>query len=172
MNLMYNTQAFRFEAEFHEFQGDLGACKSAGFRYDGGPRVWHTSALKVLNKLRQHKPQSGLTITPEAFAVYQRMTETEEKNKAIKKQFKAAVKESKKNISNWLPSDKMYLTAEDVKCPAEAFHRPESKTVSTPHGECIYCGQPTYIYESVDACLWCERDEQKLLNTDGICGYG
>src|SRR5271165_5837314 len=97
MNLRYANS--RFEAEFsQDFQGDLAAVKSAGFKYDSstGYPVWHTIKMPVLLKLRENRPASGITINPDALEIFKLWKEAHEKNEVIKAEVRKLDKERKK----------------------------------------------------------------------------
>ena len=100
MNIRYNQILRRFEAEFSaDFGGDLAAVKVAGFHTDGPPAwAWWTDKIKVLNSLREHKPESGLTINQDAWEVYESLTKMDTKNTEVKQQFAEAKKKAKKKL--------------------------------------------------------------------------
>jgi hypothetical protein len=172
MNIRYNTQTGSFDVEFStDFHGDLAAVKAAGFRYDGASRVWYTNKLAVLNKLRENKPASGLTIAEDAYQAYLRLSEIEAKNAEVRKQF-APIKEEqdkakkirkKKEIHDLVyiavkippkpGQDFDYIGAEDLP-PMPPFEK--AYVPSTPPlTMCLTCYQPTYFYELPNLCLWC-----------------
>jgi hypothetical protein len=96
MNLVYNNG--RFEARFsRDFQGDLDAVKTAGFKPDtsSGAWVWHTAKIPVLEKLRKNRPASGIAIDDATFEKYKELKEQFDKNEEIKKAAKAFEKERK-----------------------------------------------------------------------------
>jgi hypothetical protein len=174
LNIRYNRDRGRFEAEFQEFQGDLATVKAVGFKCDGPPVwCWWTLKVEVLNKLRANKPLSGLTITNEALEVYQKLAEIERKNaevralaapviekeKKAKKERKKKELEEKNYVNIYIPEkpgqDFDYLGAEDLpfKEPLyKTFHRP-----ADPTDICRLCGQPVYFYELPDLCIFCEK---------------
>jgi len=175
MNIRHNSGSF--EAEFStDFHGDLAAVKAAGFRYDGGARIWHTEKLASLNKLRENKPASGLTIAEDAYKAYLRLSEIEAKNAEVRKQF-APIKEKqeklkkerkKKEIHDLiyhavtvppkLGQDFDYVGAEDLP-PMPPF---EFKNPILPHlgPWCYVCAAPVYFYEKQipPTCLFCENN--------------
>ncbi|SRR6266478_2623849 len=171
MNIRWNTVEGRFEAEFSsDFQGDLEAVKVAKFHTDGPPFwIWYAPSpgIAALTRLRANRPASGLTITPEALAVYQPLAQQEEKNDEVKKQLqeqKKKVKKEQKESSkcDWLPPGKDYLGAEDLP-PMPPFISPHLVSKLEPIGVCRVCNQPTYGWPDLnDICLWCEKqaDEQ------------
>jgi hypothetical protein len=174
MNIRYNSGSF--EAEFTtDFNGDYAAVKAAGFRYDGAVRIWHTEKLASLNKLRENKPASGLTIAEDAYQAYLRLTETERVNAEARAQF-APIKEEqdkakkirkKKEVHDQIYTavvippkpgqDFDYVGVEDLP-PMPPF---ESKHAPDPHTGpwCHICAAPVYFYElqNPPTCLFCEN---------------
>ena len=168
MNIRYSSERRQFEAEFsQDFSGDLEAVKEAGFRTTGAPSwLWYAPppGIKALERLRSKKPQSGLTISPDAFAVYRPLAEQWAKNEEIKKAAaeltKANKKEKKKKEqiavgSAAMPDDKMFITAADLPPmpPSENRYTPPPP----PAEKCSSCQAPLYFYESKDLCLFCEK---------------
>lgn len=161
MNIRWNRELSRFEAEFSkDFNGDLDAVKTVKFHTDGAPQwVWWVKSLTSLNKLRKNKPASGLTITPEAFQVYQVLNQQHEASEEIKKQFKQVNKQAvRQRQPDWLPVGKEFLTREDLPPKATVFEMPVSKT-PTPDLKCIECNSPVYFYEypEIPMCSWCDK---------------
>src|SRR5208337_2682462 len=115
MNIRYNQTLRRFEAEFSaDFGGDLAAVKTAGFRTDGPPAwAWHTDKIKVLNSLREHRPESGLSINDDAWNVYESLTKMAEKNEKVKKE---QVQEEQEKIAEpfIVPEGKIWIGPEDL----------------------------------------------------------
>lgn len=157
-----------FVAEFSsDFAGDLEAVKEAGFRTTGKPYwLWYAPppGIKALNRLREKKPTSGLTITPEALEVYRPLAEQDAKNEEIRKAAAELAKENKKEkkkaeqtavATELMPENKIFITAADLP------PMPPSKNPYTPLPPpaelCQSCGQPLYFYESPDLCLFCEK---------------
>lgn len=162
MNIRWNSEQGRFEAEFSkDFNNDLDRVKTAKFKTDGQPNwVWWTKSVQNLNKLRQNKPPSGLTITPEAFEVYKTLQAQYETNQQVKKEFKQANKKAiQARQPSWLPAGKEYLTKEDLP-PMPPFVPPVGTTpMAVPDLKCIECGSPVYFYEfpEIPMCLWCDK---------------
>jgi len=168
VNISWHPTDHVFIAEFSsDFQGDLAAVKEAGFKPLGVPPpwIWHAPSIKALNKLREKRPTSGLTITPEALEVYKPLAEVEAKNDAVKKQLAEQKKELKKKLQkeqkestkcDWLPIGKEYLDAEDL--PQKPSLMSSFIPPSPPDLKCLKCQQPIYFYElqSPPTCLWCE----------------
>lgn len=166
MNIRWDTAERVFVAEFsQDFAGDLEAAKMAGFRPLGVPPpwIWHAPSpgVKALNRLRQNRPKSGLTISPEALVVYQPLAELEAKNEAvraqlaeIKKQRKKSEKEAAKSQPQ-IPEGKAYIEAADL--PPTPLYVPSYTITPVPtSGICEGCGDPTYFYELDNLCLYCE----------------
>lgn len=165
MNLRWNGTFRRFEVEFSsDFQGDLAAVKAVGFKTDGAPEwIWHTQKVTVLQKLRENRPASGLTITPEARAQYTPLAELEEKNAKIKAALAVHTKEQKKKLENakkdanaLVVPEKGYIGAEDL--PPQPVRATAYNPPPPPTTKCIICADPIYFYEKQDppTCLWCE----------------
>jgi hypothetical protein len=166
MNIVWDSSAREFVAEFDDFHGDLEAVKAAGFRTTGPPEWrWHAPSpgIKALNRLRQNRPASGLTISPEALEVYKPLAEIEAKNDAVRKQLAEQKKKVKKEQResakcDWLPVGKEYLEASDLPPmpPMERTYVPPPP----PDLKCRECNQPIYMYEQQNPplCLWCEKE--------------
>jgi len=172
VNIRYSTAYGRFEAEFsQDFQGDLAAVKAAGFKPDTstGAWVWHTAKIPVLQKLRENKPASGLTITPDGLEVFKKLEETHNRNTLIKAEAAKIAKAQKKERKDKeqedetakflvIPDGKIWIDKEDLP-PAppyeSSFVRPPS-----PSLRCITCNDPVYKeFELSDPpiCLYCEK---------------
>jgi hypothetical protein len=175
MNIRYNQILRRFEAEFsQDFQGDLLAVKSSGFKPDtsSGAWIWATQKAAVLNKIRKNKPASGLTITEEAYAAYLPLAETEEKNLEVKKLMKKAQKEAKQ-VSQEPASESGLIEEiwwEKESPPPEPFVSPYPPSPPAEY-QCFVCKGPVYgssldLLEPWPICLWCEKqlDEQSKNN--------
>lgn len=167
MNLRWNSEQYRFEAEFSpDFQGDLAAVKAAGFKTTGAPSwVWHTYKAASLNKLRENRPTSGLTISPEARANFTRLWTVEERNAKVKAELAEHKKQLKKTLriqeqeGNAVPiPEKGWVGKEDlpVKLAITLSIKP-SPPLAGP--KCIVCGDVVAFYEvqNPPTCLWCEK---------------
>lgn len=177
MRIRYNEAMRRFEAEFtSDFNGDLSAVKEAGFKTDGPTSgwIWWTAKIPVLNKLRENKPASGLTITDEAYNVYVVLAERERKNAEAKAEFqkldKVAKKERKQKEQEEattslfsIPEGKLWLDAEDLP-PKSPFVSSLPKPVAIQGPKCHVCGETVAFYELQDppTCLWCEMHPAKV----------
>lgn len=174
MNISWSQSERVFVAEFStDFDGDLQSVKDAGFRTFGPPSwVWYAPApgIKALERLRVKKPNSGLTISPEAFSVYKPLAEQDARNAEIRKAAqelnKANKKQKKKEehttiASELMSDDKMFITAADLPPmpPSEKLYTPPPP----PEERCQSCQAPLYFYESKDLCHWCEIQLDKMI---------
>lgn len=173
MNLRWNGTFNRFEAEFStDFQGDLAAVKSTGFKTDGAPQwIWYTYKAGPLTKLRENRPASGLTISPEARAQYTSLWATEQQNEAIKKQSLALQKELKKKVKiadqdakaasgpqmKMCPEGYMCLSKEDF--PLVVTTCPTYTAPVWDGPRCSICDSQLLPFEmhNPNICTWCEK---------------
>jgi len=174
MNIHHDT-TLGFIAQFStDFNGDLNAVKTAGFRTTGPPQwFWYTSKLVALNKLRENKPVSGLTISEEAYTAYMRLSEIEARNAEARKLF-APIKEkqakAKKERKKQELKDRTYTTIVIPEKPGQDYDHIGAEDLPPipprenayvppppPTTVCFMCLQPTYFYELADLCLWCEK---------------
>lgn len=179
MNIRWNSTESRFEAEFSiDFQGDLEAVKTAKFHTTGPPDwIWYAPSpgIKALNRLRAKKPASGLTISPEALAIYQPLAIQEAANEEVKKQLAEAKKKAKKEEVQNAPvttkHPEYYFTPEWYEAWRDAPIEPSPKSTYVfpfpvappPDLKCIYCHAPVYFYEQEDPpiCMWCQKQEDE-----------
>lgn len=179
MNISWNPNDRIFIAEFSSnFQGDLDACKNAKFRTTGPPSwIWYAPppGIKALNRLRLNRPSSGLTISPEALAVYTPLAALEAQNEEVKKQLSEVKKKQKKekkkeiqeavsdSVLDGLTEEKWWIDASDL--PLQSPYIPnyvDSKI--EPIGVCQVCQGPTYGWPDLGhTCLWCEIQQDKIL---------
>lgn len=178
MNVRYNPTAGRFESEFStDFQGDYAAVKAAGFRYDGLSKLWWTAKLPALNKLRENKPASGLTISEDAYQTYVRLSEIEAKNAEVRAQFAPMAEEIKKEKKNRKKKELEQKTYHPVVIPPKphlSFDRidkedlppmpvrPDAYVPPVHLGpNCHICNAPVYFYElqNPPTCLFCETQK-------------
>jgi hypothetical protein len=174
MRVLWDDAESAFLAEFtpgEQWAGDLESAKTAGFKTSGPPNwKWLARKAAVLNKLRQNKPASGLTLTEVAFQHYKSINEREEKKAELKKNFqklkKAADKESKdpevSGLVELVIPEKGYIDASDL--PSSAYQVVVYTPPPSPKDTCFICEEPVYFYEKSGICLWCER-EIELENT-------
>jgi hypothetical protein len=166
VNLKWSGTYCRFEAEFSaDFRGDLAAVKLAGFKTEGAPEwIWYTYKAGSLTKLRENRPASGLTISPEAREQYTSLSTVEQKNAELKAQLAAHNKALKKKLKieeqegrAFVIPEKGYIDASDL--PPMPY-RGEIAYVPPPppSTKCIVCSCPVYFYElqNPPTCLWCE----------------
>lgn len=185
MNIRYNASLRRFEAEFStDFNGDLSAVKISGFKPDtsSGAWVWWTAKAAVLNKIRENKPASGLTITNEAYDAYVPLAEQETRNAEVKKQAAAINKAAKKERKNKeleaattslfaIPEGKIWIGPDDLP-PKPPFVSTIAPIPPFVGPVCVFCAGPVYFYElqNPPTCLWCELHPQITLDkTSGLC---
>lgn len=173
MNLRWNGSFRRFEAEFSgDFQGDLAAVKSAGFKTDGAPEwVWYTYKAGPLSKLREHRPASGLTISSEAREQFTSLWAVEEKNAKLKAELAAHNKELKKKLkvadldAKAALGPKMKMCEEGFLCISKE-DLPVLTVVYTPFTAPVWDGPRCSICKSQllpfelhnpDVCMWCQK---------------
>lgn len=185
MNIVYNSAYGRFEAQFSvDFNGDLAAVKAAGFKTDGPPGwVWWTVKLASLNKLRENKPISGLSINESAFQQYTHLSAMEAKNEEARAKF-APIKDEQNKAKKQRKREEIvernytktaiphkpeelydFIGAEDLLPMESKWAAPERPPWTG--SVCVCCQQPVYFYELQDplTCLWCET--QKVLDNEG-----
>ena len=172
MNVRWDTAENIFIAEFSsDFTGDLDAVKAAGFRTFGPPAwIWYAPppGILALNRLREKRPASGLTITPEALEVYKPLAAIEEQNASTRKQLAEVKKKLKKERKesetvtgtplDGLTEEKWWIGAEDL--PPWSEIAPKAVPEAIWEGpRCVICQQPVYSYEypEIPACLWCNK---------------
>jgi len=180
MNLRWDATFRRFIAEFSsDFQGDLAAVKAAGFKPDTstGTWVWWTGKAAPLTKLRENRPASGLTITPEAREQYAPLAEMEAKNAEIKAAAAKANKELKKKLKESAadPSmpEKGYIDASDIP-PLPPAENPYVRPPDDPNApRCCICKAliEMFLYGDDEprpvACLYCQK--KVLDNATQVC---
>jgi hypothetical protein len=175
MNLIYNPTARRFEAVFEgNFQDDLAAVKGAGFKPDTstGSWVWHTNKIPNLNRLREKKPASGLTIDVAALDVYKQQADAWSQQEIVRKQLADFRKKAKKAFK--VAQETAATPHAEGDCPMDGSLPPcifegkelkpteYTKFVPPVHEGpfCINCKQPVYFYEiqkPFAICIWCEK---------------
>ena len=169
MNIAWHTFERVFIAEFSsDFRGDLDAVKAAGFRPLGVPPpwIWHAPApgVKALNRLRENRPASGLTITPEALEIYKPLAELEARNEEVRKQLAEQKKKAKKEQRKKEEETAVKLVQEGPiwieleNLPTGPLYVSSFTAPLPPDLKCHVCLQPVYFYElqSPPTCLWCE----------------
>jgi hypothetical protein len=170
VRIIWNTETKAFQAVLtagEQWQSDLEAVKLAGFKTTGPPAwQWYTTKPSVLNKLRDNKPKSGLTLTEVALEQYKPLNEKEQQVLALKKQFqkekKAAEKQSlDSSISGMVEvviPDKGYIDASDL--PASGWKHKFDITPMHSIDKCIICEDPLAFYEQT-ICLWCGKEQNE-----------
>lgn len=154
----------RFEAELtpgEKWREDMEAAKASGFKTTGPPSwQWYTEKAAVLNKLRDNRPSSGLTLTELALQKYQTLNKHDEEKAALKKQFEAAKKEAEKSAPD---TNKYYVDQETgitciVVSPGSKLPYTKYNPPAPPSERCMICDDPIYFFESPNICLSCEKD--------------
>jgi hypothetical protein len=170
LRIVWNSAENRFEAQFdtQSWQACKDAVQTAGFHTTGPPAwVWFSIRSIALTRLRENKPPSGLTITPEALEKYKTLKAQDDANLAVKVAYKKVRKELKKEQQlNTLPKLKLYFE------PSVGFEcvqvEPRKSTFVLPYVPppptllCHLCQTPVYEYECqepVPLCLDCEFSE-------------
>jgi hypothetical protein len=170
MRIIWNNQEQWFQAELglNEFwKQDMELVRSIGFKSTGPPQwIWHTSKASLLNKLRDLKPKSGLTITETALEKYKFINEQEQKKQELKKLYEKAKEQAAEEINsaNW----KDYIDAETgIVCkqvePLDTKFVPKYVIAAPPEIYCFICGDRLYMYELPDICMYCDETENKPL---------
>lgn len=166
MNLSWDAQNSRFIAQFSsDFQGDLAAVKSAGFKTDGAPAwIWYTFKAGPLTKLRSNRPPGGLTITPDARANFTRLWEVEERNAKAKAELAQHTKQLKKNLKIKEQEGNAFDIPvkgfiETCDLPPMPVRKNDYIPPPPPNTKCCICESPVYFYEKQDppTCLYCEK---------------
>jgi hypothetical protein len=171
MRIIWNSKFKQFEAQLttgENWSDDQQAVKQAGFKTEGPPSwVWLTQRAKPLTALRNSKPLSGLTITPQALENYNRLLKQEEANAKVKKQLKEAKKAQKIERQENSGSGSFQYDSEGwaIIEPGESkIWTNKNKYIppSPPSILCSVCNTPIYFYERQDPplCLDCEITEE------------
>ena len=173
MNIVWNEIDRVFVAEFSaDFAGDLEAVKNAGFKPLGVPPpwLWHAPSpgVRALNRLRQNRPASGLTISTDALAIYTPLAQIEAKNEEVRAALSAAKKIAKKeqkkreeNLPQASLPDGRWWTVGPEDLPPSTYQSQTKVLIEFP-GEkilCEGCGDRLYFYDYPDLCLWCSKNK-------------
>ena len=172
MRIIWDDQENRFLAELtpgEQWRDDKDVIQNAGFRTDGPPDwQWHTSKAATLNKLRDLKPKSGITLTEVALEHYKQLLQKEEQKAALKKQFKDAQKTAKKESKDpTISGTKELVIPEKGYIDASDLPLYESKWVPwyfpKPDVYCFICGDPLYLPfpDYPDVCLFCDKQQKE-----------
>lgn len=165
MRIIWNEEKSWFQAELtpgNLWRNDKDSIQAAGFRTEGPPSwIWYTTSSKTLNKLRESKPQSGLTITELALQKYQALEKKAAEKTALKKQ----VKKIKKDLGigpGALHESKYYFDRDmGFECVVVEPKKSDYKWVAPKHPDpparCVVCGDGLYWPDFNDICLWCDN---------------
>ncbi len=173
MRIIWNQIENRFEAELTPgplWVQDKDTVSAAKFSCLGPPTwVWYTTKPSVLTFLREHRPEFGIVITPEALENYNRLKAQDDANAAVKAQLatarKALKKEQKYQAKIAVPGETevehaafTYLKIEpgESRIWADKYVRP-----TPPSLLCHVCQTPVYWHECQNppTCLDCEFPE-------------
>lgn len=178
MNLRWNPDLRRFEAEFHNFREEQPLVKAAGFKTDGAPQwVWWSAKSEPLTKLKENKP-AILTINADARVEYAALKVIEDRNAATKAQFaehkKALKKKLKLDKQDAAQPDEYFdeeiqVTCSRVEPKPPAITRPFTPP-PPPEITCFICAAPVYFYEyegTRASCMWCQKEV--LDNAGEVC---
>jgi hypothetical protein len=164
MKLVWNNN--RFEVQFTDFQNDLDAVKTAGFRTSGPPEwIWFAPApgIKALDRLR--KIQSNLQITELALQHYKSLTQKFEQKQNLRKQFKQAQKQAKKtepaSIKDMYFDEELQFWCAIVKPPTEIEFIPYVRP-PYPEEKCLLCDAPLWppFEDGRSFCMYCEKQNE------------
>jgi hypothetical protein len=175
MRIIWNPAETRFEAELTPgpmWVSDKDSVSQAGFRCTGPPGwTWFCTKSSILSGLQQCRPQSGLTITPEALERYKALRIVEDANAAVKAQLETARKALKKEQK--FQAEIEQPTAAETEHGEFDYLRIESgesriwtqqyAPPAPPAMLCRLCQTPIYFYECQEppTCLDCEFPENK-----------
>lgn len=173
MRITWNSTEQRFEAELTPgptWTQDKESLTSNGFKCIGPPLwIWFCLKPAILSKLRENRPISGLSITPEALQQYNRLKAQEDANATVKASLDAARKAQKK--------ERKYQQRCEQLTEDETVHGPDFDYIRVEPGEsriwsmpvisappttlCHVCQTSVYFHECQDPpiCLECEFPE-------------
>jgi hypothetical protein len=165
MRIIWNPAFKQFEAQLTpgaQWSDDQQAVKAAKFLTEGPPEWrWVAFRTKCLDALRKNKPQSGLTITPEALEHYKILKIAEDKNAAVKAALKAHRKEIGKiedlgSGFKYAMGPEGFLIAEIELGVPSGWKFPPTQ----PPNRCSVCQTAVYSFECQEPllCLDCEFD--------------
>jgi len=164
MRIIWNNENNWFQAELslnENWRDDMELVRSLGFKTTGPPSwIWHTSQISLLEKLRDRRPKSGLTITEVALEKYKFLKEQSSKKQELKKLF---IKDKK--ASETTAADKKCKEYEDPRTGIVCVYVPTATEKfnwkytppAPPTNYCFMCGDFVYDYEGTDLCLWCSK---------------
>ena len=158
MRIIWNIEENWFQAEYQRDEVEL--LKAAKFKTTGPPSwAWYTFKASSLDKLRDSKPASGLTITEVALANYKVLSEQETKKKELKKLFEkgkvAAQRDQAGSKTREYEKDGFtsFIVEQKDSGFVPTYARPES-----PKDQCLVCEDPLYLFDSKNICMWCEQE--------------
>jgi hypothetical protein len=164
MRIVWNITENWFQAELslnENWRDDMELVRSLGLKTTGPPLwIWHTSQISLLDKLRDSRPKSGLTITEVALEKYKFLKEQSDKKQELKKLFIKA-----KKTSETTAADEKCKEYEDPNTGVVCVYVPPATEKFTwkytppvpPDVYCFVCGDPIFPYEYPDVCLWCSQ---------------
>jgi hypothetical protein len=170
MRIVWDEVNSRFLAELtpgEQWSSDLESIKIAGFKTDGPPQwQWYTIKALTLNKLRDARPKSGITLTELALEKYKIINQREEEKAALKKQLKKAQTKAKRESRDPTVLDlivlpeKGYVDVSDLPALEKQWIPP---VFLKPDIYCIVCEDPLYLPfpDYPDICLWCSKVQQE-----------
>jgi hypothetical protein len=170
MRITWNSQESRFEAELTPgtlWTSDKESLSRSKFSCVGPPSwVWWAVKPSVLSSLKEHRPESGLSITPEALQNYLRLKAIDDANQAVKEQLdlaKKALRKEQKYQEQIAPPAEHEM---EHGCDFDYNKVSDNKPVwfvppvipPPPTILCHVCQTPVYWNESQEPpiCLWCE----------------
>jgi hypothetical protein len=159
MRLIWNSKEGCFEAEFQNFQTDLDAVKAAGFKTTGPPEwKWYTCKIEPLDKLRENRPASGLTILEDALDAYNRIKREKAAKDALLAELKAAKKENPNSTGIKLIYEMCEQGFKCVQVEGAGIGKAEYVPLVWSGPRCVICKDPVYFYEKQEppTCGWCE----------------
>lgn len=142
----------------------MEAVKEAGFKTQGPPLwLWCTKKVSVINKLKDNKPKSGLSLSALAFEKYKPLNEDEQKKLELKKEYKKLKRTAEKNsldssISHMVElviPEKGYLDASDY--PPSTWKPAFEITRMASTDRCLACDDPLAFFEKT-VCIWCLKE--------------
>lgn len=186
MQISWNSQHFVFELTFDKdnFKNCLDCAKAAKFKTTGAPQwIWYTDKVKNVKLLRENKPTSGLTITPDARAQFELQCVEDDKKEAVMKYARdvkarlagkptederAAKRKEReaaraaKGLGPVVRKVKQAKGGAHVKVDIQydALKHVPFVLPQPPQIQCIYCQAPVYFYEKLEplpVCIWCEK---------------
>jgi hypothetical protein len=174
MRITWNSQESRFEAELTSgpmWASDKDCLSAAKFSCSGPPIwTWFCTRSTALVALRENRPQSGLTITPEALERYTALKALEAANTEVKAQLdlakKALRKEQKYQEQIAPPAEHEMEHGQDFDYNKVSDNKPvwfvPPVIPPPPTILCHVCRTPVYFYERQEpspVCLDCEFPE-------------